>query len=374
MLLSRSQSVNYVDSKKQPLLHCLDLERPPTSLLLQPERAEVYQILSVQAPTAVQSGSLWRDRCVDDKLANNYRVGHYNVDYSSHAPQSGEQSQPQAAYDPSIHQQNQSRNQTPYHNPVHGSVLGGFHHGSTPTQETASLTGSGSNSNNQQQHQTPQRHSSHLLMNASGLRHHRMDPPQFGNPGSLPAPMYSTMSTPHNQQSPVSHHIAGIKRPRSSDLDLSVASMPELSHADLDGVSSGSLGAAYAQAAQAAVSAGQQTQHHHHRLPDSEPLAKFMRRDDAWGGAPSVVGQPGMPEPAARPRGPKLKFTSEDDQLLIDLKENKNLTWKQIADFFPGRSSGTLQVRYCTRLKAKTTLWTDEMVRQAHSPANTLAA
>jgi hypothetical protein len=57
-----------------------------------------------------------------------------------------------------------------------------------------------------------------------------------------------------------------------------------------------------------------------------------------------------------------LKFTPEDDQLLIDLKENKNLTWKQIADFFPGRSSGTLQVRYCTKLKAKTTQWTDETV------------
>lgn len=88
-----------------------------------------------------------------------------------------------------------------------------------------------------------------------------------------------------------------------------------------------------------------------------------MRRDgDGSGGAPSVVGQAGMPDPAPRPRGPKLKFTSEDDQLLIDLKENKSLTWKQIADFFPGRSSGTLQVRYCTKLKAKTTQWTDETV------------
>lgn len=69
-----------------------------------------------------------------------------------------------------------------------------------------------------------------------------------------------------------------------------------------------------------------------------------------------------MPEPAPRPRGPKLKFSPEDDQLLVDLKENKNLTWKQIAEFFPGRSSGTLQVRYCTKLKAKTTVWTDDTV------------
>jgi len=69
-----------------------------------------------------------------------------------------------------------------------------------------------------------------------------------------------------------------------------------------------------------------------------------------------------MPAPAARPKGPKLKFTTEDDLLLVELKETKNLTWKQIADFFPGRSSGTLQVRYCTKLKAKTVEWSDEMV------------
>lgn len=113
-----------------------------------------------------------------------------------------------------------------------------------------------------------------------------------------------------------------------------------------------------------------QTQHHHHRLPNQQPPNKLQRttysdsadeEDDH--GPPSVVGQPGMPAPASRPKGPKLKFTPEDDALLVELKETKNLTWKQIADFFPGRSSGTLQVRYCTKLKAKTTVWTDEMVR-----------
>jgi hypothetical protein len=108
-------------------------------------------------------------------------------------------------------------------------------------------------------------------------------------------------------------------------------------------------------------------QHHHHRLPNQPPPAKMRRTGydsppPQHHGPPSVVGQEGMPPPAPRPRGPKLKFTPEDDQLLVDLKEKKNLTWKQIADFFPGRSSGTLQVRYCTKLKAKTTVWTDDMV------------
>lgn len=106
--------------------------------------------------------------------------------------------------------------------------------------------------------------------------------------------------------------------------------------------------------------------HHHHGLP---PHARLQTGGHGLGpnsppssGPPSVVGQPGMPEPAPRPRGPKLKFTPEEDSLLLDLKEDKNLTWKQIADFFPGRTSGTLQVRYCTKLKAKDVVWTDEMV------------
>ncbi|KAI7314484.1 hypothetical protein KC315_g11344, partial [Hortaea werneckii] len=69
----------------------------------------------------------------------------------------------------------------------------------------------------------------------------------------------------------------------------------------------------------------------------------------------SVVGQPGMPSPAARPKGPKLKFTAEDDALLLELRETKNLTWRQIAEFFPGRASGLPQLRYGNLLKARTT-------------------
>lgn len=113
----------------------------------------------------------------------------------------------------------------------------------------------------------------------------------------------------------------------------------------------------------------QPMQYHTHPLPNQGHRSKIPRLSDGdsvagpSGGAPSVVGLEGMPQPAPRPRGPKLKFAPEDDALLVDLKENKALTWKQIAEFFPGRSSGTLQVRYCTKLKAKTTQWTEETVR-----------
>ncbi|KAI1331055.1 hypothetical protein F5Y16DRAFT_408192 [Xylariaceae sp. FL0255] len=171
-------------------------------------------------------------------------------------------------------------------------------------------------------------------------------------------PLYPAMT-------PTQPHSAGSKRSRPDDLDLSVPGITDLEPGDLEHMQQSGMGAAYAQAAAASAPT-----HHHHRLPDQGPPSKMMRREGdvgmvsgiggSGGGAPSVVGQAGMPAPAPRPRGPKLKFTPEDDALLIDLKENKSLTWKQIADFFPGRSSGTLQVRYCTKLKAKTTQWTDE--------------
>lgn len=111
----------------------------------------------------------------------------------------------------------------------------------------------------------------------------------------------------------------------------------------------------------------QALQHHHHRLPNQPPPTKRVHHTESSPESegdrpPNMVGRQGMPVPAPRPKGPKLKFSRDDDALLIDLKENKDLTWKQIADFFPGRSSGTLQVRYCTKLKAKTVDWSDDMV------------
>lgn len=188
----------------------------------------------------------------------------------------------------------------------------------------------------------------------------------YGAPPGPPhavAPLYSSIGGSSGPSS-------GIKRPRPDDLDISVSGMSELEHGDIGSMQQASMGT-YAQAGPSGTPQHTPSHlpptHHHHRLPDTGPPTKIMRHDTdvegcSGGGAPSVVGQVGMPLPAPRPRGPKLKFTPEDDQLLVDLKENKSLTWKQIADFFPGRSSGTLQVRYCTKLKAKTTQWTDEIV------------
>ncbi|KAA8915763.1 hypothetical protein TRICI_002079 [Trichomonascus ciferrii] len=57
---------------------------------------------------------------------------------------------------------------------------------------------------------------------------------------------------------------------------------------------------------------------------------------------------------------PKPKFTAEDDSLLIELNENRKMTWRQIAEYFDGRTAGALQVRYCTKLKPRTGSWTDQ--------------
>jgi hypothetical protein len=70
-----------------------------------------------------------------------------------------------------------------------------------------------------------------------------------------------------------------------------------------------------------------------------------------------------MPKIASRSAGRNPRFTPEDDPLLVDSKETKDLTWKHIADFvFPRRSSGILQVRYYNELKAKEISWTEPLV------------
>ncbi len=51
----------------------------------------------------------------------------------------------------------------------------------------------------------------------------------------------------------------------------------------------------------------------------------------------------------------RISYTPEEDRLLKRLVEQRNLSWKQIAAYFPGRSSGALQNHYWTKLKTKDT-------------------
>lgn len=92
------------------------------------------------------------------------------------------------------------------------------------------------------------------------------------------------------------------------------------------------------------------------RYWEGEPLPQHVpgrggHRDKP--GKVCMVGKPGYPPPAPN-RGDRARFAPEDDELLKSLKEqHQELSWLQIADFFPGRKAGTLQVRYCTKLKTR---------------------
>ncbi|CAI7603865.1 unnamed protein product [Penicillium bialowiezense] len=111
-------------------------------------------------------------------------------------------------------------------------------------------------------------------------------------------------------------------------------------------------------------------QHHHHRLPTQALGFASSRGSDSAGGSMTGNGEhedmsylkhQNLPPVLPVPKGPKTKFGPKEDETLIQLKEHWNFTWKQIQHWFPGRTSGTLQVRYCTKLKAKNVLWTEDM-------------
>ncbi|ELR05524.1 hypothetical protein VC83_01883 [Pseudogymnoascus destructans] len=68
--------------------------------------------------------------------------------------------------------------------------------------------------------------------------------------------------------------------------------------------------------------------------------------------APQKQGKrPLLREQIASRSGRQSTYSAADDELLIQLKEDDKLPWDEIAEFFPGRTKGTLQVHYCTKLK-----------------------
>lgn len=78
-------------------------------------------------------------------------------------------------------------------------------------------------------------------------------------------------------------------------------------------------------------------------------------------GQPLSSSLPTGPSPSRKPK--KNKFSADDDELLVKLKEVDHLSWREIADRFQGRSPGALQVRYCTRLKTRPQTWTADDIR-----------
>ena len=95
----------------------------------------------------------------------------------------------------------------------------------------------------------------------------------------------------------------------------------------------------------------------HHQPPESHENPNV----------PSVVNQLGISRSAPGPPDLKLKFKPGVDALLLDLKNNKALNWKQIAAF-PAKSSRTLESGY-RRLRGMTTLQAEG--QRSHPSAQT---
>lgn len=88
--------------------------------------------------------------------------------------------------------------------------------------------------------------------------------------------------------------------------------------------------------------------YHGHSMPDGEygrDIAEHVGKSKERGSPGQKVG----------------RFTKDDDEKIVELKR-RCLSWTQIAEHFPGRSAGSLQVHYCTKLRRKDTEWSHDMV------------
>ncbi|KAF2840440.1 WD40 repeat-like protein [Patellaria atrata CBS 101060] len=68
-----------------------------------------------------------------------------------------------------------------------------------------------------------------------------------------------------------------------------------------------------------------------HGIAKSERLAQY----ETWKSLPDAKGQP---------------FSPEEDERIILLKESEGMGWKELRQYFPGRSEGALSTRYCNKL------------------------
>ena len=82
-------------------------------------------------------------------------------------------------------------------------------------------------------------------------------------------------------------------------------------------------------------------------IPESSPSGPYRRRADRdqlmlAGSSATISGKP-------------RSYTSDENARLVRLKEREGMSWAEIAEHFPGRSSSSLQVHYSTKLRQKAT-------------------
>jgi hypothetical protein len=68
--------------------------------------------------------------------------------------------------------------------------------------------------------------------------------------------------------------------------------------------------------------------------------------------------------PLADTLGKQKPYTSDENALLVRLKEREGMPWAEIAAHFPERSAPSLQVHYSTKLRHKATTRTERLRRR----------
>lgn len=62
--------------------------------------------------------------------------------------------------------------------------------------------------------------------------------------------------------------------------------------------------------------------------------------------------------------GKQRPYTSDENALLVRLKEKEAMSWSEITTHFPGRNMSSLQVHYSTKLRRKTGSWSGKPKRR----------
>jgi hypothetical protein len=80
-------------------------------------------------------------------------------------------------------------------------------------------------------------------------------------------------------------------------------------------------------------------------------LTNIQNRNRRHSSVVLIPSKPSRAESSSRKAG--SRFTVRENKKLIRLKEAEGMCWQEISCHFPGRTTGTLQVHYCTKLKRR---------------------
>ncbi|KAJ5737245.1 uncharacterized protein N7483_002370 [Penicillium malachiteum] len=88
-------------------------------------------------------------------------------------------------------------------------------------------------------------------------------------------------------------------------------------------------------------------------MPDTDGLIHASTRRPLAPKGPSKIGKRVARGGSAPVKKQRRSYSTDEDILLVKLKEEINLSWEEITKHFPGRKSSSLQVHYSTKLKSQ---------------------